>query len=99
MNTNNVNINKIEESIKKSRNCNSLTKHNSRVKKFHLTENNSRYPSVIRNHNSSDKQCNVTDNLNSRKKKSFVGGKQIRLKIQNNLFQINKNQETKDKKK
>ena len=58
-------------------------------KKILLTENNSRYPSVIRTHNSSEKYYNIIEKHYRDKKKSFIKKKPIKIE---NIKNLKKNQ-------
>ena len=64
---------------RKSRNSNSIIKVNHN-KNIHLTETNSRYPSVVKTHNSSEKYYNITDKNLSNKKKSVIKEPKIKIK-------------------
>ena len=64
---------------RKSRNSNSIIKINHN-KKIHLTETNSRYPSVVKTHNSSDKYYTITDKNISNKKKNVIKTQKIKIK-------------------
>ena len=83
-----LNINNYK-SYKKSRNSfGNMNKFYSN-KKILLTENNSRYPSVIRTHNSSEKYYNIIEKHYRDKKKSFIKKKPIKIE---NIKNLKKNQ-------
>ena len=73
---------------RKSRNSNSIIKVNHN-KKIHLTETNSRYPSVVKTHNSSEKYYNIIEKNYRDKKKSFIKKKPIKIE---NIKNLKKNQ-------
>ena len=76
-----LDINQFNKSnYKKSRNSNSIIKINNNNRKNHLTETNSRYPSVVKTHNSSDKYYTITDKNISNKKKNVIKTQKIKIK-------------------